>query len=654
MRQNIFIAGTGTGIGKTTVAAAFGYGCSQQGLRVGYWKPVSSGLPSDSEVIAQHAPAVKIFPPCFAYDTPISPHAAAVEEKKAAVNLPTLAARLDKIQSIEKLDILLIEAAGGLLVPLNKELQTWLDFLALRSELAIVLATSSGLGTLNHTAMSLHCLQDNGFAVSAIVMCGEFFHDNATIVRRMDRHIPVHSLEMCAELSASKGWPAQSHALAQFINDSLATDAEEAHAWCEHDKTSVWHPFTRQNASATPRAIVKASGVWLEDIDGHRMIDGISSWWTNNIGHGRMEIVRNCAAQIRQCDHVAFAGLTHKPAAQLAHEVINLSGGNFARVFFSDNGSTAVEVALKMAFQYQRNRGQPERDTFVALHGGYHGDTVGAMSVSDVDRFRGEFSSLLFKTLRLNPVTSHASTVCPEGAKDLQRNLSACKQLIADNETRICAIIVEPLVQGAAGMLMQEVAWLREISKIAAEHDIPLIFDEVFTAFGRCGHTFACQRAGVVPDIICLAKGLTGGVFPLGLTLTKEEFFHSFVTANCAFMHGHTFTANPVICRTALTALAIAQKENINARALELENCFTAWIAQNQARLSNPRALGGILAFEVFDAEAAQVFVRTTAAQQLFLRPLGNTIYFVPPLVIDESELALAFDALEQALAELA
>ena len=669
MRQHI-IVGTGTGVGKTTVAATIGYGCSQQGAskrqeaskrqgaaptRVGYWKPVSSGLPSDSEVIAQHAPAVKIFPPCFAYDTPISPHAAAVEEKKAAVNLPTLVARLDEIQSTEQLDILLIETAGGLLVPLNDELQTWLDFLALRSELAIVLATSSGLGTLNHTALSLRCLQDNGFAVGAIVMCGEPFHDNATIVRRLDRHIPVHNLAMCGELSASKDWSAQSCALAQFINDSHATAAEEAPAWCEHDKTSVWHPFTRQqHASAAPRAIVKASGVWLEDTDGHRMIDGISSWWTNNIGHGRAEIVRDCAAQIRRCDHVAFAGLTHEPAAQLAHEVINLSGGNFARVFFSDNGSTAVEVALKIAFQYQRNRGHPERDTFVALHGGYHGDTVGAMSVSDLKRFRGEFSALLFKTLRLSPVTSHVSTVCPAGKQDLQRHLSACQQLIADHETRICAIIVEPLVQGAAGMLMQEVTWLRAISKVAAEHGIPLIFDEVFTAFGRCGHTFAYQRAGIVPDIMCLAKGLTGGVLPLGLTLTKEEFFHSFVTANRALMHGHTFTANPVICRTALTALAIAQKENINTRALELENCFTAWIAQNHARLSHPRALGGILAFEVRDAEAAQVFVRTAVAHQLFLRPLGKTIYFVPPLVIDAAELALAFQALEQALAELA
>lgn len=648
MQQNIFIAGTGTGIGKTTVAAALGYGYLAQ--RVGYWKPVSSGQPSDTDVIVQHAPQVKVFPPCFAYDTPISPHAAAVEEQRTAVNLPTLTARLDHIQSEAELDILLIEAAGGLLVPLNQELQTWLDFLALRPELAIVLVASSGLGTLNHTALSRRCLQDNGLAVKAIVMCGEPFHDNKPTVQRMNNNVPVHSLTTCVSLAASKDWSTQSQALAQFIADSLAHTT--APAWCDYDKTDVWHPFTHQH-NAMPRAIVKASGVWLEDKDGQRLIDGISSWWTNNIGHGRTEIVRDCAAQLRQCDHVAFAGLTHEPAAQLAHEILQHSDNHYARVFFSDNGSTAVEVALKVAFQYQRNRGHPERNTFVALHGGYHGDTIGAMSVSDLDRFRGEFSALLFNTLRLNPVTSHASTLCPDGAQALPQNLAACRQLLADNAARLCAIIVEPLVQGAAGMVMQDVAWLQAIGKLAAEHDIPLIFDEVFTACGRCGYDFAFQRAGIVPDIICLAKGLTGGVLPLGLTLTKGKFFDSFVTAERAFMHGHTFTANPVICRTALTALAIAQQENINARALQLESRFNAWIAQHQTRLTHPRALGGILAFEVCDTEAAQGYVRIAATHQLFLRPLGNIIYFVPPLVIDENELAVAFHALEQALAEV-
>ena len=685
MRQNIFIAGTGTGIGKTTVAAALSCGYSErQGgerTRVGYWKPVSSGQPSDMEVIAQHATRVKIFPPCFTYDMPISPHAAAVEEQKAAVNLSTLATQLDKIQTSANYDILLIEAAGGVLVPLNQELQTWLDFLALRPELDILLVASSGLGTLNHTALSRRCLQDNGLAVKAIVMCGERFHDNEPTVQRMNDNVPVRSLAMCAELSASKDWSAQSRALAEYIDDSLATDTAQAQTWYERDKSSVWHPFTRyrelesgkqacsheaskkasdtKSLAAQPlsggcAAIVKASGVWLEDKDGQRMIDGISSWWTNNIGHGRLEIVRACAAQIRQCDHVAFAGLTHEPAAQLAHELRQRSDHHYARVFFSDNGSTAVEVALKIAFQYQRNRGEPQRNTFVALHGGYHGDTMGAMSVSDLDRFRGEFSALLFKTLRLSPVTSHPSRVCPDGAQALSQNLAAGRQLLADNAARLCAIIVEPLVQGAAGMVMQEVAWLQAISKLAAEHDIPLIFDEVFTACGRCGYDFAFQRAGIVPDIVCLAKGLTGGVLPLGLTLTQAKFFDSFVAAERAFMHGHTFTANPVICRTALTALAIARQENINARALQLEKHFNAWIAQHQTRLSNPRALGGILAFEVRDAEAARVCVRTAATQQLFLRPLGNTIYFVPPLVIADDELAVAFNALEKALPEQA
>ena len=698
MLRTIFITGTGTGIGKTTTAVALGDGYSRQGKRVAYWKPVSSGQPSDNEIIAQHAPQVQIIPPCYAYDTPISPHAAAVEEKKAAVALPTLVMRLAELHHQPSYDVLLVEGAGGLLVPLNCELQTWLDFLVelengkqarvrgqeasvSNSRVSIVLVASSGLGTLNHTALSQRCLQDHGLAVKAIVMCGEPFHDNEATVQRMHSHVPVHSLVGCAEFSASQDWSAQSLALTQFIDDSLTANPAQTQAWHEHDQACIWHPFTRyreresrkqacshgasKKASDTKSlatqplsggcvAIVKASGVWLEDSDGQRMIDGISSWWTNNIGHGRTELAQACAEQLRQCDHVAFAGLTHAPAAQLAHEIVQRSEGHYARVFFSDNGSTAVEVALKIAWQYQRNRGEPQRNTFVALHGGYHGDTVGAMSVSDLDRFRGEFSALLFKTLRLSPVTSHPSRVCPEGTQALAQNLTACQQLFAEHAERLCAIIVEPLVQGAAGMVMQEVAWLQALAKLAAQHDVPLIFDEVFTACGRCGYDFAFQRAGLVPDIVCLAKGLTGGVLPLGLTLTKQKFFDSFVTADCAFMHGHTYTANPIICRTALTALAIARQENLNDRALQLEQKFSAWLKHNHTRLGNPRALGGILAFEVRDTETAQKFVSTAAAQQLYLRPLGDTIYFVPPLLISDDELAVAFHALEQALAEVA
>ena len=338
MQHTIFIAGTGTGIGKTTVAAALGEGLGEQGRRVAYWKPVSSGQPSDTEVIAQHAPQVKTFPPCFTYDTPISPHAAAVEEQKAAVNLSTLVARFDEIQRSTTYDVLLIEAAGGLLVPLNSELQTWLDFLvelenkAKHAELNIVLVASSGLGTLNHTALSRRCLQAHGLAAKAIVMCGERFHDNEATVQRMNDSVPVHSLESCAELSASQDWSVQSRALARFIDDNL-TATTEAQTWHEHDKTSVWHPFTRQDTNANPRAIVKAQGVWLEDKDGQRMIDGISSWWTNNIGHGRAEIAQACATQIHQCDHIAFAGLTHEPAAQLAHEILQRSDNHYARCF---------------------------------------------------------------------------------------------------------------------------------------------------------------------------------------------------------------------------------------------------------------------------------------------------------------------------------
>ena len=649
--RSLFIAGTGTAIGKTTTAVALASGVTN--LRVGYWKPISSGLPSDSDIVARHASSTTILPSSFAYHTPISPHAAAKLENRPAADLTTLSERLDCIQADGQFDLLLIEAAGGLLVPFNDELHTWLDFLHCRPELSIILVAASGLGTINHTSLSLRCLRDSGFEVAAIVMCGAPFHDNATIISRLASNIPIHSLADCVDLSASMQWAEQSQRLASFITTQLDRGEGDSDVWRDYDQRYVWHPFTCYRDRVVPRAIRGARGVWLETVDGRRLIDGISSWWTSNIGHGRPEIAYNCAAQIRQCDHVAFAGLAHAPAARLAHKVMELSDNDFSRVFFSDNGSTAVEIALKIAFQYQRNCGQMQRNTFVTLRGGYHGDTVGAMSLGGLDRFRAEFAPLLFETLCLSPVTSHPSYVCPEGERGLAGNLVACQELIEKRRDSICAIIVEPLVQGAAGMLMQAEEWLQAIGRLAVEYDIPLIFDEVFTAFGRCGGTFAYQRAGVVPDIVCVAKGLTGGVLPLGLTLSRAKFFQSFVAADCAFMHGHTFTANPVVCRAALVALAIAQKENINMCALSLEGKFRDWVSCHQRRLINPRVLGGILAFEVRDNRVAQDFVSIAAEYNLFLRPLGNVIYFVPPLVINAEELSIAMHALERGLREV-
>ena len=649
--QNIFISGTGTGIGKTVVSAAIAHGLQQNGLRVAYWKPVSSGLPNDGETIAKMVPQLEVLPSSFSYREALSPHVAAVQEGKPEVNIHTLEVHWRELQDREALDVLLIEAAGGVLVPLNDEMLTWLDFLGRVDELKIILVAASGLGTLNHTAMSVRCFKDSGFTVRGIIMSGAPFHDNELTVRRMDRSIPVALFDNCPDLTTNPDWEKRCRSLAQFVSASVSDPAEDRQ-WQKWDHDLIWHPFTQHQTANSPEMIVEASGVWLKTSDGHKLLDAVGSWWTNIIGHGREVIARQCAAQIRTCDHVAFAGLTHEPAARLAHEIVTVAGGHFDKVFFSDNGSTAVEVAAKIAFQYQRNRGQGQRDLFLTFKGGYHGDTIGTMALGSSDRFHGHFQPLLFKTISASPVTSHCSAICPEGDKDFDKHLDELAKIVHQHQERICAMIIEPLIQGAGGMLVQDSRWLPEVAKIANEQDIPLIFDEVFTGCGRTGEFFAFQRAQVVPDIVCLAKGLTGGSLPLAMTLCKERFYRSFLddSDDRAFMHGHTYTANPISCRAALATLEIISKEGLVTKALELEKYFNTWLEQNNNRLINPRALGAMLAFEIATPKAgiANEIRQLAMNHGLFLRPLNNTVYFVPPLVIDESELAVAFKAFEK------
>ena len=651
--QGIFVAGTGTEIGKTVVATAIAHGVADK--RLGYWKPVSSGTPTDTDFVAQHATSAHVFPALYTYQTPISPHAAAKQENKPAVNLQALRQHWLQLQEDNSIDLLLIEAAGGMLVPLNEELQTWLDFLTITPELALVLVSDSGLGTLNHTAMTVNSLRDCGFNINAIVLNGDKFYDNELIVRRMHRDIPVLTFAKCEGISANKDWTERCQTFANTLLQHIITH-EDVRDWQRWDHLHVWHPFTQHHCAPPPEAIVSASGVWLQTSAGDRLLDGISSWWTCNIGHGRVQLAQACAAQLRTCDHVAFAGLTHEPAARLAHEILLLTKNSMERVFFSDNGSTAVEIAAKIAYQHKQNLQQKEKSLFLTLQGGYHGDTIGAMSLGNAPRMHQPFLPLLFKTLRAKPATCHPSVHCPAGSADLAARLAELQKLVEENADRLCAIVIEPLVQGAGGMMVQETRWLQEVGRLARAHDITLIFDEVFTALGRTGYDFAFQRAGVVPDIVCLAKGLTGGTLPLALTLVKEKFFSSFWQAKQPFMHGHTFTANPIACRAALQTLRILRDEGLAARALLLEKCFQHWLEQNKEKIANPRALGAILAFELAGVEQERSFERTVAIMrlaarhQLYLRPLGNIVYFAPPLTIDDAELAIAFKALERVI----
>ncbi|MCA6079068.1 adenosylmethionine--8-amino-7-oxononanoate transaminase [Fulvivirga sedimenti] len=415
--------------------------------------------------------------------------------------------------------------------------------------------------------------------------------------------------------------------------------------WQERDKNSVWHPFTPLMGVAEPLMITRAEGPYLFTNDGRRILDAISSWWVNLHGHSHPHIQQAIARQAGELEHVIFAGFTHKPAIELAESLLKILPGPFERIFYSDNGSTAVEVALKLAFQYWENRGEPRRRV-IALDGAYHGDTFGAMSVGERSIFTKPFFPYLFD-VEFIPL--------PDGQNDSEV-ITQFERLISDGE--VASFIFEPLVQGAAGMRMYSAKTLDRLLEIAKSHEIICIADEVMTGFGRTGRLFACEFLAHSPDLICLSKGLTGGALPLGATACTAEIMRPYLTADLrqAFLHGHSYTANPMACAAANASLELLLTddclENIK-RIAQSHSDFVRKHAGND-RLKDIRSMGTILALEFYtDQDSSYVSEMRNSLYPFFLernillRPLGNLIYVLPPYVTSDKDLEAVYTAIE-------
>jgi adenosylmethionine---8-amino-7-oxononanoate aminotransferase len=409
------------------------------------------------------------------------------------------------------------------------------------------------------------------------------------------------------------------------MSDLLARDARH-----------LWHPYTQHGLEAAPLPVRAAKGALLTLSDGRELVDAISSWWTCLHGHGRAELIEAMAEQAAQLDHVLFAGATHEPAVALAEALLPQLPEGLTRLFYSDDGSTAVEVALKLAFQAQERRGEGQRRLFVALEGGYHGDTFGAMAVGDPDPFFLPFEPLLFAVRRVPP------------------DSAALEALLAAEGRQIAALIVEPLIQGAAGMRLHSARFLQDARELCDRHGIFLIADEVMTGFGRSGALFACRRAGIRPDLMTLAKGLTGGLLPLAATAASEAIFGAFVSPqrSRAFFHGHSFTAHPIGCAVALRSLQLCLEEDVPARLEAIGQALyraLAPVLQGDARVENLRQMGGLVAFELRGANTGvpgylsdlSLRLRQVAIQQgVLLRPLGQTVYALPPACTNAEQIA--------------
>lgn len=402
----------------------------------------------------------------------------------------------------------------------------------------------------------------------------------------------------------------------------------------DRDRAHLWHPFT-QAATAPPAVpVVGAEGCWLELADGRRVLDAISSWWTINHGHAHPAIVSAIAQQAAKLDHVVFAGMTHEPAIEVAERLAAVAPGDLSRVFFSDNGSTAVEVALKIAYQYHQNLGDAPRQRFASLQGGYHGDTLGAMSVGDSDVFTDVFDALTFDADRFD-------------------SLDELVALFGARPGQYAAVILEPMVQGASGMRMRPPEFLRGVADLCAAHGVLLIADEVMTGFGRTGRMFACDHAGVTPDLMAVAKGLTGGVVPLSATVTTERIHDAFLSEDTrkAFLHGHSFAGNPIGCAAALASLKLFAEEPVLERVAALEAVYAERLPafRDHPRVADVRWLGGIGVVELrsdrgyFDAVGPTLRRRFLEAGFL-VRPLGSVVYTMPPFCTPPEALRAVWD----------
>jgi adenosylmethionine-8-amino-7-oxononanoate aminotransferase len=419
----------------------------------------------------------------------------------------------------------------------------------------------------------------------------------------------------------------------------------------ERDKEFVWHPFTQHKTAGDHLEIVKASGVSLFDADGKEYIDANSSWWVNVHGHAHPHIGKAISDQFNEIDHVVFAGVTHPKAVELAERIVGKCPDNLRKVFFSDNGSTAIEVGLKMAFQYYHNLEKPRRRV-VALNGAYHGDTFGAMSVGQRGYFNAPFEPFFFDVDYLEfPTQENEESI-----------LTRAKELFASNE--VAALILEPLVQGAAGMRMYSAEILDQLTAIAHEYGSLVIFDEVMTGFGRTGKLFSMDHCQNKPDIVAFSKGLTAGVMALGLTVASQEIFDAFLAEEKtkAFLHGHSFTANPIACAVACANLDLFEEKSTkeNMDALVSWGAAFASDLKSFSTVKNIRQTGTIVAFDIDTGEGDTYFsdIRERAyayflEHGVLLRPLGNTLFVNPPYCISQAEYLRISDTIKGFLASI-
>lgn len=417
----------------------------------------------------------------------------------------------------------------------------------------------------------------------------------------------------------------------------------------QRSRRAVWHPCTQMklHESLPLVPMVRGEGVWLYDADGNRYLDAISSWWVNVFGHANPRINAAVKAQIDRLEHVMLAGFTHEPVIELSEKLSSLTGHRLGHCFYASDGASAIEIALKMSFHYWRNNGRPSKRHFVALANGYHGETVGALSVTDVPLFREAYAPLLNAATTVPSPDWRAAEPGESPQAFASRCADALEACLRDRHDSVAAFVMEPLVQCAGGMAMHHPEYVRRAREICDRFEVHFIADEIAVGCGRTGTFLACEQAGVTADFLCLSKGLSGGYLPLSVVMTSDEIYAAFYDDDVrrGFLHSHSYTGNPLACAAAMASLSIFENDdvlNANLRKTAYLN-QSAQSLSRHARVRRFRNTGMIWAFDVEsdDPAFARNFFSAALKQELLLRPLGSTVYFMPPYVISEMEIDL-------------
>ncbi len=670
------VVGIDTDAGKTVVAASLLRAAHCAGIQAVALKAVQTGCAEDTKgrlcapdvaVYRQSCPEAESRALVLLKDAS-SPHLAARLEGR---NLSAAALAEDVRENMERVPgaFYVVEGAGGLLVPLNAE-ETMLDMFA-RLGLPALLVVPNRLGAVNHALLSVQALRARdipivGFVLSSPVPVDgsesavRIRADNRAVISEMSGLACLAEFPFIADLNCSKSWERAADLAAPVLKvlapDSVSLSLSQdppgplgPDALLRFDREHIWHPYTSALNPLQVREAVATQGARIALRNGVSLIDGMASWWCAIHGYNHPRLLEALHAQAKRMPHVMFGGLTHAPAVSLGQRLLHMAPSGLERVFFVDSGSVAVEVAIKMALQYQHARGKLNKSKLLTVRGGYHGDTLGAMSVCDPitgmhTLFAGVLAEQIFAP---RPDCAFAAPYDPAPAEHFEVAL-------AREAHKVAAVILEPVVQGAGGMWMYHPEYLRRVSALCREYDCLLILDEIATGFGRTGKLFACEWAGISPDIMCVGKALTGGVLTLAATLCSGEVAGGICSDGGVLMHGPTFMANPLACAVAGASLDILAEDSWRKQVKGMEAALMEGLAPCRALpgVADVRVLGAIGVLEMrrpVDVETLQdFFVRKHG---VWIRPFGRNIYIMPPYVIGKEDLARLMRAMYEGAA---